>query len=183
MSWLSPARTSRRVMAEFGSADTMLDALDALRRGKYRDVETYAPFDLPEVDERLGRRRSRLGWLALAGGLAGLATSYLVQWWTNAVSYPLNIGGRPAHAVPAFVPVTFEGTVLGAALTLFIALLLRLRLPKLWDPVDEVEGFERASSDRFWIVVDAIVSEQDRANAERLLRAARADRTVSLMSR
>jgi hypothetical protein len=170
-------------MAEFASPERMLDALGVLRRGRYEQIETYTPFDLPEVDERLGLRRSRLGWLALVGGLIGLAVSYGIQWWANVHVYPLNVGGRPVHAVPAFIPATFEGSVLGAALALFAGLLVRLGLPRLWDPADEVRGFQRASADRFWIVVDGIVSDQDRANAEQLLREAGARRTVSLTAR
>ena len=166
------------VLGEFASADAMLSALDALRRGRYRDLETYAPFDLPEVDARLGLRRSRLGWLALAGGLAGLVAGYGIQWWANVRAYPLDVGGRPAHAIPAFVPATFEATVLGAALATFVGLLVRLGLPRLWAPVDEIEGFERAAVDRYWVAVGTLVSEQDCANAERLLREAGACRTV-----
>jgi hypothetical protein len=169
-----------RILGEFASADAMLEALDALRRARYQDVETYAPFDVPEVDERLGARRSRIGWLALAGGVAGLVVGYGIQWWADVHAYPLDVGGRPLHAVPAFVPATFEGTVLGAALAAFVGLLLWLRLPRLWDSVDEIEGFERVSADRFWVAVGALWTEHDRANAERLLRDAGAHRTVRL---
>jgi hypothetical protein len=176
-------RGSDEILGEFADADAMLAALGTLRRRHYRDIETYAPFDLPEVDARLGRRRSRIGWLALAGGIAGLMVSYGIQWWTNVRAYPLDVGGRPLDAAPAFVPATFEGTVLGAALATFVGLLLWLRLPRLWAPVDEIDGFERASVDRFWIAVGAFTSEQDRAGAERLLRDAGAQRTVHVSRR
>lgn len=158
----------------------MRAALDALRRERYHDLDTYAPFDMPELDEPLGLRRSRLGWLVVAGGALGLVAGYGIQWWANVRSYPLDIGGRPVHAVPAFVPATFEGTVLVAALAAFFGLLLVLRLPKLWAPEDEIEGFERATIDRFWIAIGTLASDLDRAHAEELLRRAGAHRIISL---
>lgn len=168
-----------RLLAEFGTVPSMLAAVAVLRREAYRDVETFTPFDVPEVDALLGTKRSRLGALAFAGGVAGLIVSYGIQWWANVHSYPLNAGGRPAHAVPAFVLATFEGTVLGSALFLFAGLLIVLRLPRLWAPVDEVEGFERASIDRFWIAMPTFASEQDRAHAAELLTEAGAIRTIA----
>lgn len=173
----APPRPSR-VIAEFASASALAGAIDALAREHYHDLETYAPFDLPELDVRLGRKRSRIGWLALAGGAIGLVAGYAIQWWANVHEYPLDIGGRPVHAVPAFIPSTFEATVLGAALAVFFGLLVWLRLPRLWAPIDEVAGFDRASIDRFWIVLGGFATDVDREHAEQLLRDAGAIRTV-----
>lgn len=175
----APARGAR-LFAEFASAEEMRAAVAVLRDEWYHDLDTYAPFDMPELDEPLGLRRSRLGWLVLAGGLAGLVASYGIQWWANVHSYPLAIGGRPRHAVPAFVPATFEGTVLLAALAAFFGLLLVLRLPKLWAPEDEIEEFERATIDRFWIAVGTLASDLDRAHAEQLLRRSGARRVIAV---
>lgn len=174
------ADDSPRVLGEFASAAAMLSGLDALQRAHYNDLDTYAPFDIPELDARLGLRRSRLGWLVFGAGVAGLVASYGNQWWANVHDYPLNIGGRPVNAIPAFLWSTFEGTVLAAALAAFFGLLLWLRLPKLWAPVDEIEGFTRASRDRFWIAVGTGRSETDRARAENVLRGSGARRTVRL---
>ncbi|HEX6534810.1 MAG TPA: DUF3341 domain-containing protein [Gemmatimonadaceae bacterium] len=169
-----------RLFAEFESAEAMRAALDALRDERYHDLDTYAPFDIPELDEPLGLGRSWLGWLVFAGGLAGLVLSYGIQWWADVYSYPLAIGGRPRHAVPAFVPATFEGTVLVAALAAFFGLLVVLRLPRLWAPEDEIEDFERATIDRFWISIGTLASDLDRAHAEQLLRRSGARRVVTV---
>ena len=166
-----------QLLAEFGSVDAMRRAVDALR-GSYAEVETYTPFDVPEVDEPLGLRPSRIGWVAACGGICGLIASYGIQWWADVRSYPLNVGARPLHAVPAFLLPTFEGTVLGAALATFFGLLIMLRLPRLWAPVDEVDGFERASVDRFWIAIPTSAEDAERARAEHLLRDLGALRTV-----
>lgn len=144
---------AQHVLGEFASADAMVIAIDALRHEGYRTLETFTPFDIPELDERLGIGRSPIGWLVAAGGVVGMLLAYGIQWWANVHDYPLNSGGRPVHAIPAFLLATFEGTVLFAAFAAFFGLMIWLRLPRLWAPIDEVEDFGRASVDRFWIAV------------------------------
>jgi hypothetical protein len=141
-------------LAEFATADEMRSALETLRAKGYTHLETYSPYPVSGTAPLLGLRRSRLPVAVFAVGLLGAAVSYWVQWYANASAYPLNIGGRPAHAVPAFIVPTFEGTILSAALAAFVGLLAVLRLPRLWKPVFEIDGFERATVDRFWVSVD-----------------------------
>jgi ActD protein len=171
-----------RVLGEFTTADAMLTGVDALVREGYRTLETFTPFDMPELDERLGLRRSRIGWLVAAGGLVGMVLAYGIQWWANVHDYPLNSGGRPVHAAPAFLLATFEGTVLFAAFAAFFGLMIWLRLPKLWAPIDEVEDFGRSSVDRFWIAVGipagASGAGDGGARAIEIMRGAGALRTV-----
>jgi hypothetical protein len=138
-------------LAEFASAGEMRHALAALREKGYGALETYAPFDVPDPEHEVPR--SVLPFVALGAGLLGAVVGYAVQWYTNVRSYPLDIGGRPAHAAPAFLLPAFEGGVLAAAVAVFVALLVVLRLPRLWRPVFEVDGFDRASVDRYWIAV------------------------------
>jgi len=168
-----------RLVAEFSSEHAFTEALAALSRERYHEIETFAPYDIPALDARLGHRRSPIGWVALVGGVAGLVIGYGIQWWANVHDYPLHIGGRPIHAVPAFIPATFEATVLGAALALVFGLAIWVRAPTLWAPVDEIDGFERASIDRFFIALFQFSSNDDRLHAERILREAGAVRTVS----
>ncbi len=170
--------TPRRVLGEFPSADSMLAGVDALRRAGYERLETYTPFDVPGLDEHLGLRRSKIGWVVVAGGIVGLILGYGIQWWANVHNYPLNSGGRPVHAVPAFVFPTFEATILFAGFAAFFGLFAWLRLPRLWAPIDEVSGFERASIDRFWIAVGAISTNEDGDRASAILRTAGALNTV-----
>jgi hypothetical protein len=167
----------RRVLGEFTDADAMLHSLEALHRTGYRKIETFTPFDMPEVDDRIDLPRSRIGWVVAACGLVGLILAYGIQWWANVFNYPLNIGGRPVHAVPAFIFPTFEGTVLLASFGAFFGLLVWLRLPKLWAPIDEVPGFGRASVDRFWVAVGDIKTSQDGDEVEQILRNAGAVHT------
>jgi hypothetical protein len=142
------------LMAEFATADAMLAALTRLRAEGYVTLRSFSPFDLPEGERRLRPRRSRLPWYVFGSGLVGAVASYAIQWYANAWDYPLHVGGRPAHAVAAFIPATFEGTLLFAALAAFVGLLVALRLPRLWHPLLEIDHFERASVHRFWVAVD-----------------------------
>jgi hypothetical protein len=139
--------------AEFADAIALVAAVRSLRGRGYARVETYSPMPLPELDETLAYRRSRLPALVFAGGVVGGAISYFIQWYANVYAYPLNLGGRPVHAVTAFIIPTFEGTILGAALTAFFGLWLVLRLPTYWHPVFELPGFDRVSVDRYWVAV------------------------------
>lgn len=145
----------RGLLAEFGTATEMVNAVFRLREQGYRDLETYSPFPVPGVDRPLQLERSLIPAIVFAGGLLGALLGYGIQWYANVFHYPQNIGGRPVHAIPAFIPVTFESAVLGAGLAAFFGLLFLLRLPRPWHPVFEVDGFERASVDRFWVAIDA----------------------------
>ena len=168
------------ILAEFATADAMRDAVRALHAKGYTRLETYSPYPVPDVLPLLGARRSRLPLLVFGGGLAGAVIAYAVQWYANAWSYPLNLGGRPAHATTAFIPPTFEGTILAAALTAFFGLLVALRLPRPWKPVFEIDGFERATIDRFWVAVDASDRRGDASLTPRELWELRPLRVVQL---
>ncbi len=143
------------VAAEFATPGKLLAAARALRERGYERLDAYTPYPVEGLADLLGIRRTRLPWLTLAGGAFGGLSGYLLQWWCNAVDYPLNVGGRPLNSAPAFIPVTFEMTVLFASLFLFFGLWIGARMPEVWNPLFELEGFERASVDRFWLAVDA----------------------------
>lgn len=170
------------LMAEFDSGPALLAGLRALRDAGLSRLDAFTPYEVAGLDELLGVRRSRLPWIALAAGLTFGGGAYLFQWWINVVDYPLNIGGRPYHSAPAFIPITFEMTVLFAAAAALISALALGGLPRLWHPVFEVDGFERASIDRFWLAVDAPPPPADRDRITAALDAAGALRIVWLTS-
>ena len=138
--------------AEFATAEELTAAVRILDEKGYSRIETYSPVSLAHG---MRQRRSRLPAIVFLGGLLGGIASYLIQWYANAYAYPLDIGGRPAHAVPAFFIPTFEGTVLCAALTAFFGFFVITRLPRLWHPIFELDGFDRATADRYWLAIDA----------------------------
>ena len=139
-------------MAEFGSERELANAVRSFSERGYTRLETYSPVPL---SPGIPRKRSRLPVVVFIAGAIGGVLSYLIQWYANAYAYPLDIGGRPAHAIPAFLIPTFEGTVLAASLAAFIGFFVIARLPEPWHPVFEIDGFERATVDRYWLAVDA----------------------------
>lgn len=172
-----PARTLRSgVVAEFTSPEAMLVALRQLRQKGYTRLDTFTPYPLLEVEEILALPRSTIPRWAFLFGLGGAIFAYLVQWWTSAVDYPLDIGGRPFNSIPAWVPICFETAILCGSLGAFVLFLSRARLMDLWSPLFEIPGFEGAQIDRFWIVLGSDDDEYDpdRASDEfRLLGARR----------
>lgn len=168
------------LMAEFDSGPALLEGMRALQGCGLSHLDAFTPYEVEGLDELLGVRRSRLTWIALGAGLAGGGGAYLLQWWINVVDYPLNIGGRPYHSAPAFIPIMFEMAVLFASAAALVSALVLGGLPRLWHPVFEVDGFERATIDRFWIAVDAADPALDRGDATAALEAAGALRVVWL---
>jgi hypothetical protein len=141
------------LLGEFDSADTCAAAIVKLRERGYPPLDAYMPYPAKNVEEALALPPSPLPRWVLLFGLIGAGVAYLVLWWTQNVSYPLNVGSHPTHAAPAYVGITFETTVLFAAVAAFIGMLRLCRLPRLWHAVFEVNGFERASVDRFFVVL------------------------------
>jgi hypothetical protein len=138
-------------LAEFGSAHELTAAVRSFSDRGYTMLETYSPVPLPFA---ISRGRSRLPVVVFVAGAIGGVLSYAIQWFANVRAYPLDIGGRPAHAIPAFLIPTFEGTVLAASIAAFIGFFVIARLPQPWHPVFEIDGFERATIDRYWLAVD-----------------------------
>ena len=168
------------VLAEFRTLTELRRALSKLVKAGFREIDTFSPFPVPGVGDSLALPRIRLPWYVAGAALAGLVLSYAVQWYTNAWDYPLNAGGRPPHAWPAFLVTAALGMILGGALAAFAGLLFPLRLPALWHPVFEVEGFERASLDRMWIAVGGIDTRHKADRAAHLLQEHGAVRLVRL---
>lgn len=160
------------VLAEFDSPGALLEAARALRAQGYRNMDACTPFPVHGIDEALGLRGSPLGWIALAAGLTGAALALALQWWTGAIDYPLIVGGKPFFAFEPSIPITFELTVLLAALATVFGMLALNRLPRLYHPLFECDAFRGATDDRFLLAIEATDSnfhaEETRALLERL---------------
>jgi hypothetical protein len=159
------------VLGEFEREHALLDAARRLRSKGYHGVDLHSPYPLHGADEALGLRRSTVPLVALIAGVTGAVTGYLLQVYVNDVAWPLNVGGRPPHSPPAFIPVTFELGVLFAALAIFGGLLFGyFQFPRVHHPVFEVEAFRSASIDALWLSaeVDGAEAEQVAQELRRL---------------
>jgi hypothetical protein len=142
-------------MAEFESHRQLLSAARAAREHGYRRMDGYSPFPVEGLPEALGRRKTIVPLIVLLGGICGGTGGYFMEWYANVVSYPLNIGARPLNAWPSFIPITFELTILCAALSAFLGSLALNKLPQPYHPVFNAPHFERASVDRFFLCIEA----------------------------
>ncbi len=148
------------VIAGFVSVEKLLSAARKLRDIAKGEVETYTPYPVHGIDEALGLKKTIVPKMVAAGALFGVIGGYMLLWWVSTVAYPLNIGGRPLHSAPAFIPITFECGVLMSALTSFFGVLALLGYPKLSHPVFEAAAFRRASVDRYFRSVQILGDER-----------------------
>ncbi len=174
----TPFRIHRGLVAEFATALGAAAALHSLAKQGYRGLDAFLPYPDEQVLDAIPAPRSPVPIVMLCAGLSGGALAYLIQWWTNAVDWPLHVGGKPVHSVPSMVPIVFETTVLFASFAGIAALFVLARLPRLWHPLFDVPGWESASVDRFWVAVDARDAQFDLLQTSELLRKAGAMRVL-----
>ena len=143
------------VLAEFDRPEALRKAVLAAKQAGYTRLEAFSPFPLRDTAEALGVRVSAVPWIALSAGLVGALVQYGSQYWFNVIDYPLNVGGRPLHSWPAFIPATLIVAILWTGAATLLSMLFIIRLPRLHHPLFAVPGFERASQDRFFLLVES----------------------------
>jgi hypothetical protein len=143
------------LMAEFEDPTSLVAAAEQAHREGYRCMDAYSPFPIEELHEALGARHTRLPLIVLIGGLVGCIGGYGLQYWVSVMAYPLNIGGKPLHSWPAFIPVTFECTILAAALSCVLGMLALNGLPQPYHPVFNLPRFALASRNRFFLCIES----------------------------
>ena len=141
------------VLAEFPTGAALVEATTKMRVAGFVEMDTYSPYPLHGGSEALGLPRSKVPLIALVAGLTGTVSALAMQTWMNSVDYPINVGGRPVLSLPAWIPITFELSVLLAAFGIFFGLLGLSRLPQPYHPVFEHEAFRSASTHGFWLSV------------------------------
>ena len=145
------------LLGEFDTPKQLMDAARKVREAGYRRMDAYVPFPVEGLSEALGlgRKHNQVPLLTLIGGLGGGLTGFFFQLWVSAWSYPMNIAGRPLNSWPAFIPVTFELTVLGASIFAVFGMLALNKLPQPHHPLFNIARFKRASVDKFFLCVEA----------------------------
>ena len=157
------------LMAEFDEPAALVAAAQRAHENGYRCMDGYAPYPIEELHHALGSPTTRLPLVVLIGGLFGCVGGYVMQYWMSAVAYPLNIGGKPYHSWPAFIPVTFECTILAAALSAVLGMLALNGLPQPYHPVFNVPRFALASRNRFFLCIEAVDPKFDLEGTRKFL--------------
>ncbi len=168
------------VLGEFETVADVLAAVAQVREAGYRSFDVYSPIPIHGLDEAMGIRETRLPYLVAGGGLAGAMAGLGLQWWTNAHDYPYLISGMPRVSLPASIPVAFELTILLAAIGAVVGMLVANGLPQLFHPLFRVEAFRRASTDRFFLCIEARDASFEAARVRELLRRAGASRVLDV---
>ena len=143
------------LLAEFDDPTSLVVAADRARENGYVCMDAYSPFPIEELHHAIGMHHTRLPLIVLIGGLVGCFGGFGLQYWVSAVAYPINVGGKPFDSWPAFIPVTFECTILVAALACVLGMLALNGLPQPYHPVFNVPRFALASRNRFFLCIEA----------------------------
>jgi Alternative complex III, ActD subunit len=157
------------LMAEFDTPTALVTAIHKARAAGYRSMDAYSPIPVEEVAEALHIHDRLLPILVFLGGLAGCIGGFALASWTSAVDYPINVGGRPFFSWPAYLPITFECTVLLAAITAVFGLLALNGLPMPYHPVFNVPQFALATREKFFLCIEARDPQFDREQTRRFL--------------
>jgi hypothetical protein len=149
------------LLAEFETAAVLVEAMSRTRAAGYTKLEAYTPYPVDELSAADGSQRTLVPLIVLVAGCLGGLGGFLMQYYAAVLSYPINVGGRPLNSWPMFIPVTFELTVLTAALCGLLGMLALNRLPTLYHPVFNAPQFARASRDRFFLCIEATDAKFD----------------------
>lgn len=153
------------VMAEFDTGQALVDAARKTMSHGFTRVEAYTPVPIEELNDIIHKTRTVLPKLVLAGGLAGMATGFALQYWASVIEYPMNVGGRPMASWTTFIVPSYELTILFSALTAAIGMIVLSGLPHPYHPVFNVDRFSLASSDKFFLVIESTDAKFGEASA------------------
>jgi hypothetical protein len=164
-----PVNATYGVMAEFESAQQIVDAARRAVSEGFTKVEAYTPVPVEELNDIIHKKRTILPKISLLGGLAGMATGFALQYWASVIEYPMNVGGRPYASWPAFIVPSYELTILFSALATAGGMIALNGLPQPYHPVFNTPRFSLASSDKFFLVIETADARYDRHSTPRFL--------------
>ena len=157
------------IMAEFDNPTDLVAAARRTYEAGYRRINGYSPFPIEELSEAIGFHHTRLPLIVLIGGVLGGIGGFFMQYWMEVIDYPLNVGGKPYNSWPAFIPITFECTILCAALAAVFGMLALNKLPQPYHPVFNAPNFALATRDRFFLVIESKDPKFEHDEATRFL--------------
>lgn len=159
------------VLAEFETPEDLLEAAERAYAHGYRRMDAYTPIPFDGLAEAIGFKTNRVALCVLIGGICGALGGYSLLYWITVIAYPHNVGGRPLHSWPAYIPITFECMILLSALTALFSMLAMNGLPQPYHPVFNVPQFTaRASRDGFFLCIESSDAKFDTAETAEFLR-------------
>lgn len=158
------------LMAEFDDPNALVAAAKRTYEAGYRRIDAFSPYPIEEAWEAIGQHDRRLSFIVLAGGITGLLAGLGLQEWVHQIAYPMNIAGKPLNSWPQFVPVIFELTILFAAIAAVVGMLVLNGLPQPYHPVFNVQRFEHATRDKFFLLVESTDPKFDRTTTRDFLK-------------
>jgi len=157
------------VMGQFPNAQSLMHAAHEIKTRGYIKTDAFSPFPIEGLHEALGGKRTKIPMIVFFSGLFGGTFAFSVETFANVVHYPLIIGGKPYYSWPAFIPITFELTVLFAAFSAAISMILLNRLPELYHPVFNIDNFRTASRDGFFLLIKSTDPSFDLEGSKQVL--------------
>lgn len=176
----APSTPFYGLMAEFNSAQELLDAAVKVRAAGYTRTDAYSPFPIHGLSEALGFKERLVAPIVFGAGLSGLIGGYGLQYWTSVIAMPVNVGGRPFNSWVSFIPVTFEVTILFAALSAVFGMIALNGLPQPYHPVFNARRFHRASQDAFFLAIEAADPRFDETTTRQFLSSLHAREVVTV---
>ena len=158
------------LVGEFENPERLKLAAEEARHAGFKVMDAYSPFPIHGLSEAIGFRDTKVPWTVFFFGLLGVTVGYSLQFYTSVIDYPMNVGGKPMNSIPAFIPVSYECTILFAAFSSAIGMFIYNRLPMPYHPIFNAKNFERASQDRFFLAVEATDPNYDADKIEKLMK-------------
>jgi hypothetical protein len=159
---MRPKTTIYGLLVEFLTAQEILAASHQARGAGYRQMDAYTPYPVEGLAAELGMRATRIPFVVLMGGLVGAGLGFLMQYYSMAIDYAFNSGGRPHNSWPVFIPITFELLILVGAFAAFLGMMFLNGLPHFHHPLFNIPQFDRSSQDRFFLCIEATDPQFDR---------------------
>ena len=166
---MTPDRSLYGLLAEFDGPNALVEAARRVSAEGYSSMEAYTPFHVEELSDVIRSRAHLVPWIVLGGGIIGGLGAFYMMYYASVISFPLNIGGRPLNSWPAFIPITFELTVLAASFAALIGMLALNGLPRPSHPLFKMRRFDLATQNRFFLCVEAADPRFDRMRTRRML--------------